>query len=52
MRENVRLPLLFAMALGTLSACGKGEEAGSADTTQTAAAPVRTGTARMVFPRR
>ena len=38
MRENLRMSLLFAMGLGTLSACGNGEEAGSADTTQTAAA--------------
>jgi len=38
MRENLKISLLFAMGLGTLSACGKGEEAGSADTTQTAAA--------------
>lgn len=41
MRENLRISLLFAMGLGTLSACGKGEQAGSADTTQTAAAPAR-----------
>lgn len=41
MRENLRMSLLFAMGLGTLSACGKSEEAGSADTTQTAAAPAR-----------
>lgn len=41
MRENLRISLLFAMGLGTLSACGKGEQAGSADTTQTAAVPAR-----------
>ena len=41
MRENLRISLLFVMGLGMLSACGKGEQAGSADTTQAAAAPAR-----------
>ena len=41
MRENLRISLLVVLGLGTLSACGKGEQAGSADTTQTAAAPAR-----------
>ncbi len=37
------------MGLGTLSACGNGEEAGSADTTQTAAAPA--ASARSLYDR-
>jgi hemoglobin len=41
MLKNLRSALLVAMGLSTLSACGKGEQADSADTTQTAAAPAR-----------